>query len=291
MQKVKWKIRIAPSLGGGFEGTPKEVWGVEEYIGSVGHGDYPTVFMGLYGLPDFYELWRHKGRKCIFWCGSDITHFCQGYFLDEEGVIRIHHKPLARWINNFCESYVENEVEQVRLLKTGIQSKIVPSFLGNVADYQISFKPSKKPKLYTSVSGDDFKLYGWNKIPELARENPNIEFYLFGNNSYFPDYGLSNIFVRGRVPKEQMNEEVKNMQGALRLTEFDGFSEIIAKSLLWGQWPVSIIPYPNTLKVEEINLIKEKREANSEGRDWLLSVVNKYPWNIKSQKNKKCKLN
>ena len=77
-----------------------------------------------------------------------------------------------------------------------------------------------------------------------------------------------------------MNEEIQKMQGALRLTEFDGFSEIIAKSLLWGQWPISLIFYPNTLRIESIGALKDLKEPNIKGREWLLSVVNKYPWNI-----------
>lgn len=278
-----WKIRIAPSLGGGFAGTPQETWGVENYENDL---DDPTVFMGLYGLPDFYTLWRHKGRKCIFWCGSDIRHFLDGYFLDKEGWIKLDPTALALWIHNFCESYVENEVERKVLLRLGIESKVVPSFLGNVKDYQVSYAWSEKPKVYTSVSGDDFELYGWDKIPVLALANPDIEFHLYGNTKSPGLHEWStvhphNVIVHGRVPQEQMNREIKEMQGALRLTEFDGFSEIIAKSLLWGQYPISLINYPHTLKPENIRQLKILEEPNHEGREWLLSEINKYPWTLK----------
>ena len=272
------KIRVAPSLGGGFAGTPEEVWGVEEYIGEYGHGDYPCVFFGLYGLPDFYSLWRHRGKKYILWAGSDIQHFLNGYWLDKEGKMRIHPIQLASWIDTNCESYVENEVEQQALRSVGVRSKVVPSFLGNVNDYQICYEWSDRPKVYTSVSGDDFKLYGWDKIEKLAFDNSNVEFHLYGNTSKWLCQA-PNVIVHGRVPQEQMNEEIKKMQGGLRLTEFDGFSEIIAKSLLWGQWPVSLIEYPGTLKISDIDLLSVAKEPNHTGREWLLSVVNKYPWN------------
>ena len=55
--------------------------------------------------------------------------------------------------------------------------------------------------------------------------------------------------MHGRVAQEVMNEEIKEMQGALRLTEMDGFSEILAKSILWGQWPVSLIKYSHILNI------------------------------------------
>ena len=82
MQKI-WQCRIAPSLGGGFAGTPNKNWGTCDYKDNK----TPTIFFGLYGLPDFYALWRHKGRRAILWAGSDIIHFLNGYWLERKGAI------------------------------------------------------------------------------------------------------------------------------------------------------------------------------------------------------------
>ncbi|KKM72328.1 hypothetical protein LCGC14_1421680 [marine sediment metagenome] len=71
-----WKCRVASSLGA-LEGTPYEAWGTIEYKPEI-HGKDSVVFFGLYGLPDFYALWRHKGRKAILWCGSDLIFFNNG---------------------------------------------------------------------------------------------------------------------------------------------------------------------------------------------------------------------
>ena len=277
-----WQCLWSPTLGE-LEDTSQNVWGTKDYLDI----NSPTVFFGLYGFPDFYTLWRHKGRKAILWAGSDILQFLDGYWLDNKGSIKISPRPLATWINKNCENYVENEIEQGALKSIGIESKIVPSFLGNIENYGIEFKTSDTIKLYTSVSGNDFKRYGWDKIPHLAEKNPSIEFHLYGNTKEpFINYN-KNVIIHGRISKEQMNDEIKGMTGALRLTEFDGFSEIIAKSLLWGQWPVSIIEYPHTLKSDNIDMIKIAREPNIKGRDWLLSVVNKYPWNEKLNKKER----
>ncbi len=287
MSKIKeqWRCRVAPSLGGGFAGHPSQVWGTDDYYGGIMKSEdlvdlkIPSVFFGLYGLRDFYSLWRHEGRKAILWAGSDIRHFVNGYWLDEEGEIKLDPKPLAEWINKNCENYVENEVECVALYKLGILAYIVPSFLGDVKVYQPRFKQNDKVRLYTSVSGDNFELYGWDKIPGLAENNPNVEFHLYGNVSNI-EIQRGNVFIHGRVPQGQMDEECVAMTGALRLTQFDGFSEILAKSLLWEQWPVSLIEYPHTLKPENIDMLGLVRGPNEKGREWLLSVVNKYPWNI-----------
>jgi hypothetical protein len=265
----RWQCRTAPSLGGGFAGTPADVWGVRDYNNLYGD----TVFFGMYGLPDFYAMWRHEGRKAILWAGSDITHFVNGYWLDDKGEIWLDNKGMAAYINRKCENYVENVVEALALEKVGIQAQVVPSFLGNVGDFELCYKPSNKPKYYTSVSGDDFELYGWDNIWKYAKKYPNVEFHLYGNRQEWKSY-YENVIVHGRVSQEQMDSEIKEMQGALRLTEFDGFSEILAKSILWGQWPASLIRYPHMLDEPT-----PPKEANIEGREHYLEILNKYPWN------------
>lgn len=273
-----WQCRWSPTLGE-LEDTHQNIWGTREYENDTD----PTVFFGLYGLPDFYALWRHKGKKAILWAGSDIQHFIKGYWLEDDGLSKMCPKGMAKWINKHCDSYVENEVEYLVLKSYGIESKIVPSFLGDVNQFEISFKPGNK--LYTSVSGDDFKLYGWDYIPGLARQNPQIEFHLYGNNSQSPLFAEfpDNVIVHGRVPKEQMNEEIKEMQGALRLTEFDGFSEIIAKSILMGQYPVSLIRYFYLTGIDDISSILTKTEPNLRAKELYLKQLNNYEWNQKKQ--------
>lgn len=256
-----WQCRVAPSLGGGFAGTHTEVWGTEDYF----YDWKPTVFFGVYGLPDFFELWRHKDRKCILWAGSDITHLKNGYWLDTTGLIRLDPKPIAQWINKNCESYVENEAEKDALWSLGIKAKaIIPSFLGKVEDYPAQELRTDKKRYYTSVSGDDFKLYGWDKVDAIAKENLDTEYHLYGNTKEWITTE-KNVIIHGRISQEEMNEQVKTMTGALRLTRFDGFSEILAKSYLWGQQPLSpYIKYPY------------------KNREDLLKVLNKYEWNVKT---------
>jgi hypothetical protein len=273
----KWQCRIAPSLGGGFAGTPNKVWGTVDYE----YPDEPTVFFGMYGLPDFYALWRHTGEKHILWAGSDIIHLKNNYWLEDGGAITIGKEGICEWINKYCKNWCENEVEQKLLKSLGIEATVVPSFLGDVNDFPLSFKPGNK--VYTSVSGDNFELYGWHRIAKLAQDNPDIEFHLYGNNQPI-DYQKPNIIVHGRVPQEVMDAQIKEMQGALRLTEFDGFSEIVVKSLLWGQYPISLIDYPGTRRPERIGDILLAKNPNVIARQWLLKFVNKYPWN-KNQNN------
>jgi len=281
-----WQCRVAPSLGE-LEGTHNEVWGTKDYADNFIDNQEPAVFFGIYGLPDFYALWRHKGRKAILWAGSDIIHFNNGYWLDGEGLIRIQPRELAEWVNIACESYVENEEEKRLLEMSGIESKVVPSFMGDVKEYDVSYEHSDRPKVYMSVSGDGFESYGWYLVQKIAPRVPEVQFHLFGSSI---DMKGDNVHVRGRVPKEQMNEEIKNMQCGLRLNVADGFSEVTAKSILWGQHPIVRArfgyPHLDSFETEEelVDLLKDlknKKEVNIEGRDYYLENLNQYPWNQK----------
>lgn len=271
------KIRVSPTVGGGFERSFEEAWGLETYNPETDKNE-DCVFIGVYGLPDFYTLWRHKGKKYIFWCGSDIRHLHNGYWLDDVGNIRLNSNNIAKWISLNCESWVENKAEQDTLKFMGVKASVCPSYLGDVDKMPISYKQSDRPKLYSSVSGNDFVLYGWYLIDKLANSHPDIEFHLYGNTKEFIPAN-KNVIVHGRVPNEQMNSEIKEMQGAIRMIMMEGFSEIVAKSILMGQYPVSVIPYPHMVLVENIDKIKDKALPNLEGRKYYLKELNNFPWN------------
>lgn len=276
--QMKWQCRWSPTLGE-LESTHQKIWGTLDYKDDTS----PTVFFGLYGLPDFYTLWRHKGIKEVLWCGTDVLHFEQGYWLEDGGGLRFglaSRYDLAMWLSRNCGHWVENEVERDRLWKCGILARVQPSFLGDVNKFKVSFKVGNK--LYSSVSGNNFEQYGWNKIHILASKYPEIAFHLYGNTIEPPYTPLENFIVHGRVSKEKMNREIKDMQGAIRMTEFDGFSEILAKSILMGQYPVSLIPYPHVLKPSQIGEIVNKEEPNLEGREYYLARLNKFPWSTPS---------
>ncbi len=276
-----FKCRYAPSLGA-LEDTPLNVWGTEPYY--YGDEEKPCVWFGLYGLPDFYTLWRHKGKKYILWAGSDIKHFENGYWLDETGLIKLEPQPLAEWINQNCESYCENDAEYQKLLECGITSKIVPSYMGDV-NLPVSYVQSDRPCVYLSTGKDRELEYGFGIIEDIA-DKCNVDFYLYGSDTWTSKH--SNVFVRGRVDPKVMNEEIKNMQCGLRLNEFDGFSEITAKSVLWGQYPITVIPTPEIdcaqnkdELIKLLNNLQNKKSHNTMARNYYIKHLNDFPWNHK----------
>ena len=265
-----------------MEGSHQRAWGTRAY--NKKHIHEPCVFFGLYGLPDFYALWRHKGSKFILWAGTDIIHLKNHYWLEDGGTLRIHSKSICEWINKHCSNWCENEPERNELDKLGIKSHVCPSFLGDINKFKVHFKPGNK--VYTSISGDDYDRYGWEKIEKLAETYRNIEFHLYGlSDQCLLDpflASMENVINHGKVPKEQMNREIRQMQGALRLIGMEGFSEIIAKSVLMGQHPISVIEYPHMLKIKQLKYLPTITKPNIKGREYYLQKLNKFPWNSKT---------
>lgn len=274
------QCRVAPSLGA-LEGDPHEVWGTVPYKKREGS----CVFFGLYDLRDYWALWRHKGHAWVLWAGSDLRNLEAG-FVFNDGKLRMLSKILrGNWwvipILRKAEHWVENDWERAVLEKYSIQATVRPSFMGNVGEYEMSFTPGNRVYL-SSGAGRQYE-YGFGIVERIAPQVPEVEFHLYGAPW---DTKQPNIIVHGRVPKEQMNEEIRRMQCGLRLNETDGFSEVTAKSVLWGQWPISRLhnPYvthaPNTAAlIEALRAIPTKEYTNAEAHAYYRKMLNRYPWN------------
>jgi hypothetical protein len=271
------------------------VWGTTDYIRRE-HKNLPTVFFGLYDLRDYIALWRHRGQKWVLWAGSDLRNLDNGFAFND-GKLKwlsmltrgMMVNICLRWIRK-AEHYVENQWEADILKQFGIESKIVPSFLGKVEDFPVSYKCVEKPNVYISTHKNREMEYGVDSIFRIAREIPEYNFHIYGIEPEMGAYSI-NITFHGRVSQEQMNGEIKDMQCGLRLNETDGFSEITAKSILMGQYPITRLEYPLIPNFEGegelISLIKslpEMKTYNEKGREYYLKALNNYPWNVKKHK-------
>ncbi len=267
------QCRIAPSLGA-LEGHPNDVWGTTDYVSR----DEPTVFFGLYDLRDYIALWRHRGKAWTLWAGSDIVNLKAGFVFNDGKLKWLSNLLRGNWwvlpILKKAQHWVENEWEQNQLNDLNIPAHVCPSFMGNIDDYPISFKPGNK--VYLSVSGDRWQEYGGQALIDLVKNHPYLEFHVYGykSKSVFP-----NLFFHGRMPKEEMNKQIREMQCGLRLNETDGFSEITAKSVLWGQWPASYLFNPYIGALSTLSYLDGQKMPNVVARDYYRSFLNKFPWN------------
>ena len=252
-----------------FKEKAEKTWGLEEYKYPRDKHE-PTCFFGMYHCGDYYHCLRHKGEKSVFWCGHDLVN------------LKNNRLPLYKMFREI-DNYVENRVEQEDLEEFGICSFIRPSFLEDVPP--VSYKHSDRPKVYVSGHAGREEEYGFKFIEKIAKQVPECFFALYGAEW---KSNLTNVFCFGKVPPEQFNEEIKDYQCGLRLNEHDGFSEITAKSILMGQYPITRIKYPmiDSYETEEelIKLLKDlknKKEPNIKAREFWLKNINQYPWTQK----------
>lgn len=228
-----------------------------------------VTFFGLYRPKDFLLFLLHGGERIVHWCGSDVLQAGWHY----------------RWLQRVKAKHIcENEVEQ-GILQLMLQQEIEvrPTFLSNPNDFQVSFKPTQNPEVYLHVNKNSERESGYLRIRRLVPRVPEVTFHIFGRVA--PEKGdcPNNVSFHGYVPEEEFNAKIKNYQCGLRLHVFDGMSEIISKSVLLGQYPISYIRYPHvdTYNTEEelvklLRELKNKKEPNYQARDFYLKEFTRY---------------
>lgn len=245
----QYRIYISSSIANFKEKLLKRI-GFEEYQGWRDINK-PTIFFGLYHWRDYWRFLRHRGKKKVFWCGSDILAFekwQQKYAWSKKVYL-----PLKwwLWIIGFSKHYCENKVEQQKLLELSISSEIRPMIFDDPSKFKVSYKYSDNPKLFATYHKGREKEYGFRR---------DIHFL----------EGLS---------ENDFNWVIPTYQGAYRPNRFDGFAETLAKSLLMGQYPISWIRYPKIACLQDISLEEhleilrtKKQFSNLEGREYWLKV-------------------
>lgn len=212
-----------------------------------------VVFFGMYGVKDYQRLLYHKGKKKVFWCGGDITILCQK-------------SEFTKWLiaNSGAKHYCENSSEIMRLEEIGIDAEVRPLLFAQ--EPPLSYQYSEKPHVYLNCHPNRTTeyLFGLNL---LANQNPDITFHIYGIEDDVR-FMLPNIVFHGEISEAKFNEEIRKYQGGVRLNAIDGFSEIVAKSLLMGQPTFSSIGYEYTLKPQELGKLKDIKEPNTLQREY-----------------------
>lgn len=217
----------------------------------------PTVFVGMYHIGDYIRLLAHIGKRKVFWCGSDILS-------------------LPKWLAPFLRGthYCESIVERKELARKGIHAKVLPMIFAKPISFD-AFQPLKSENetlhIYMNMHKHREAEYGMTTVSSIRKFLPNTLFHIYG----IEGRDTEQIKFHGRVDEKTFNRDIKNYHVALRTNEFDGFSEILAKSVLLGQYPISRIPYPGieTYSTEEeliqkILAVREKKFVNGQRVPW-----------------------
>ena len=279
------KIRVSQSVSG-FKERAIKTWGLEEWQGYTEENE-EVLFFGLYTKHDYDTFLRHKGKKIVFWCGSDVLMLLSNY--ESRRIIKLFPDTI-----HWCE----NQVEEEELKRVGLKPKVCPSFLDSIYKYPVTFKPDKEPHIFLCGHANREDEYGWGLVERLAERLPTHTFHIYGAPKQEKlsiidklneiDTRLPNIIYHGKVEEEQFNKEIQNYQCGLRTNEHDGFSEVIAKNILNGGYPISKIKYPHIWHyeteedlVERLIELKYQTEPNLEGRSYYIKKFNQYDFNKK----------
>ena len=272
--KLKPKLKVSTSVIG-FKERAEKTWGLERWDG-IDDPVKDIVFFGLYHERDFAVFELDFNKRMVFWCGSDITRVISDY-------------ERRRILNNYpdTEHYVENEIEQKELHDVGFEAKVIPSFLDNIEKYSVSFMPprDKKWKIWMCAHEEREDEYGVALAKRWAEKDPELEFHIYGIEKQSRDKELSNMIYHGQVPEDKFNREIKKYHAGFRPNFHDGFSEVTAKSVLLGQYPITRIKYDkiwNYTNEDELkncfDKLKKQERPNLEARSHWIKSFNQFPW-------------
>lgn len=225
---VHMVIRISSSIEN-FKAKLVKRTGCKEWTFKQRYED--CVFFGMYHTGDYVRLLLHRGRKKIFWCGGDIIKLDKGVFW----------KHFIGYMN--ATHYVENEVERDVLFQTAlVLAEVRPMIFTELPE--ISFKPSEKPHVFVNIHEGREEEYGLAMIMLTALNMSDVTFHIYGLGLIDFEIKIDNLVFHQDVSEEEFNKQIHEYQASIRTNSFDGFSEITAKSILMGQYPITYIKYP-----------------------------------------------
>jgi len=268
------RIRVSEGVKQ-FKEKAEEAWKLGEWLGEQ-DPDKDLIFFGLYFQEDYDTFDKFKGNRYVFWCGSDILRTSQTPQWLE--IVQRHEA------KHFCET----EIEAENLLKIGIKAEVIPSFLGNVYRYPISFNVPKEGenwKIWLCGHPGREKEYGFDEAKELVKVFDNVEVHLYGVEGK----NEKNVFYHGLVKESVLDEEIKKYHCAIRANRHDGVSEVVIKALLLGQYPIARLPYEDVWKYESfgdlvafIVELQKQVEPNYRPRIKWIQKINQFPWCYKN---------
>mgnify|MGYP001612867278 CR=1 FL=1 len=269
----------------------ESVWGTSRYS-FWKHRRQTCVFFGCYSLRDVMAIAAHRGKKYILWAGSDIRSWKDGLAFSDgkmkwlSKLTRGKFDGIVMKVLASADSFVENETEAAVLREMGVKvTGVCPSFMGRISDYLVTFKPKKRAQIYVSAGQGRGKEYGFETVCRIAARLPWYEFHLFGDDW---NSDLRNVYCHGRVPAKVFADETSKMQIALSLNDFCGFSEVVARAILRGQYAISKVPHPQVPSFQDeielvmtLNRLGKMTSVNYPARNYYLQALYKFPWYAK----------
>lgn len=171
------------------------------------------LWFGVYTEQEYDKLISIKSKINMHWCGSD-TLFC---LADKSRIEALAQK------DNICFT-VENKLQYNELKGHLKDLTIAPMYAG-----PMEMQLLEKGNYVLVYTPDRRQLYNVDLMFTIAKEMPHINFIFIGKKH---EEDLPNVKQLGWVDQDTVNNLVSRANIYLRITEHDGFSDLMVKAFL-----------------------------------------------------------
>ena len=197
---------------------------------------FSNVVISMNGVTDnsgSLNLVLNRRKKLILqWQGTDVLIAMERF---QKGTIE---RKYIDYASNFVDS--EWLFDEVKSLKVPVEYVCFKS-----ATVQPCAEKYERISVVSYVAETRQEFYGMQKIAEIAKVFPSIDFHLYGlKTADFPT--TSNVHFHGWVAPEVFAERLKSTPIFLRLTDHDGFSVSVIEALAYGCEVIMSLPFELT---------------------------------------------
>jgi glycosyltransferase involved in cell wall biosynthesis len=175
---------------------------------------------------------KRRKKLILQWQGTDALLAMERF---QKGTIE------RRYID-YASNFVDSEwlFDEVKSLKVPVEYVYFKS-----ATVQPCAEKYERISVVSYVAESRQEFYGMQKIAEIAKVFPSIDFHLYGlKTADFPT--TSNVHFHGWVTPEVFAERLKSTPIFLRLTDHDGFSVSVIEALAYGCEVIMSLPFELT---------------------------------------------
>jgi len=221
----------------------------ENYIKNYGYtrvhlGDHEGIlWFGVYSEEELNTLIASEKNFAMHWCGSDVL-----YVINDPRASELAKKTNIRFT---CET----EDARQELASVGIMAEFAPMFSERFEDYP--FTDNEKVFDVCVYCHPNKFLYNRQLMIDVAEAMPELKFCFFGDRFEAPD----NVLCDGWVEQDTVKDILSSSRVYLRVTEHDGYPDLVIKSCLLGTQVVSNWDFMGCMVTNKNNIIDTIKSA------------------------------
>ena len=267
----------------------EDFWGktVRKRYGFLPYSDpmSPAIFYGMYPPKrhrsgsfrlDLYKLENHKSLAIVVWLGSDAMAACAPRS-------RHQYKKMRKMTNVVHVAVSKSTHEDLSSL--GIPCKFVPLCSTNT---KLFYPTTLGKKVYVYTSFTVPQVYGWDKVQEVRKQLPDVEFIIGTAAQPGPKDKIKADSSFVCVARGELINLYSQCFVGLRLTPHDGLSNtvvelgLMGRRCIWDGWAPNAIPWTSVddaveaIRQEQLRISEDHPEVSEEmlnfikvGKEWM----------------------